>query len=167
MKMGLAKSDRAQLLERKKRQKVALFQLLRTRRCTQQELPQLRLSHDDRPTLEVWLRRPEASLQQIREWLQVHLGEELPLGVLATVETEVKYEGYMRQQEVQVKRLRQAESRRIPTSLDYSNVPGLSREIREKLEKVRPETIGQASRIPGVTPAAVAVLDIYLNFQGT
>jgi tRNA uridine 5-carboxymethylaminomethyl modification enzyme len=62
-----------------------------------------------------------------------------------------------------VERLREAESRRIPAFFDYRSVPGLSREIQEKLERVRPETLGQASRIPGVTPAAIAVLDCYLT----
>jgi tRNA uridine 5-carboxymethylaminomethyl modification enzyme len=61
--------------------------------------------------------------------------------------------------------LREAEGRRIPGDFDYRVVPGLSREILEKLERVRPETLGQAGRIPGVTPAAVAVLDCYLSLD--
>jgi tRNA uridine 5-carboxymethylaminomethyl modification enzyme len=80
-----------------------------------------------------------------------------------TVETETKYAGYIEQQERQVRRLKDAEGRRIPSGFAYAGIPGLSREIQEKLERVGPATLGQAARIPGVTPAAVAVLDVYLN----
>jgi tRNA uridine 5-carboxymethylaminomethyl modification enzyme len=80
-----------------------------------------------------------------------------------TVETELKYEGYIIQQEKQVHRLSQAERRTIPDGFVFSGVPGISREIQEKLARVRPASLGQAARIPGVTPAAVAVLDVYLS----
>ena len=63
----------------------------------------------------------------------------------------------------QNERMRDAERRPIPIAFRFSDVPGLSREIREKLERVRPPTLGQAARIPGVTPAAIAVLDVYLS----
>jgi tRNA uridine 5-carboxymethylaminomethyl modification enzyme len=84
-------------------------------------------------------------------------------GVLETVETEVKYAGYIAQQERQIERMRDAEARRIPASFTYIDLPGLSNEVREKLTRVQPQTLGQAGRIPGVTPAAIAVLDVYLN----
>jgi len=83
--------------------------------------------------------------------------------VLTTIETEAKYSGYISQQERQVTRLREAERRRIPEGFRYAGVPGLSTEVQQKLERVRPETLGQAGRIPGVTPAAIAVLDVYLS----
>jgi tRNA uridine 5-carboxymethylaminomethyl modification enzyme len=86
-------------------------------------------------------------------------------GVLDTVETEVKYAGYIAQQHRQIQRLKGAEERRIPASFTYVGVPGLSREVREKLTRVQPETLGQAGRIPGVTPAAIAVLDVYLSLE--
>ena len=77
----------------------------------------------------------------------------------------MKYAGYIAQQERQVNQLRDAERRRIPDRFGYADIPGLSREVREKLEKVRPVTLGQAGKIPGVTPAAVAVLDVYLSLD--
>jgi tRNA uridine 5-carboxymethylaminomethyl modification enzyme len=80
-----------------------------------------------------------------------------------TVETECKYAGYIQQQARQISRLREAEGRRIPAGLEFGSIPGLSREIQEKLRRVQPETLGQAARIPGVTPAAIAVLDVYLS----
>jgi len=79
-------------------------------------------------------------------------------GVVDTVETEIKYAGYISQQQKQVERLRGSERRKIPNGFVFSNIPGLSNEVREKLLRVGPETLGQAARIPGVTPAAIAVL---------
>ena len=84
-------------------------------------------------------------------------------GVLTTVETETKYKGYILQQERHIDRLKDAERRPIPAAFGFQGIPGLSREVRDKLERVRPATLGQAARIPGVTPAAIAVLDVYLS----
>jgi tRNA uridine 5-carboxymethylaminomethyl modification enzyme len=91
------------------------------------------------------------------------LGEDALHGVLTTVETELKYSGYIAQQNRQVERLRESGERRIPEDFCYRDIPGLSSEVREKLSRVKPDTLGQAGRIPGVTPAAVAVLDVYLT----
>jgi tRNA uridine 5-carboxymethylaminomethyl modification enzyme len=91
------------------------------------------------------------------------LGEDPVRGLLTTIETEIKYNGYIAQQERQIERLKDAERRPIPDAFGFGAIPGLSREIREKLERVRPETLGQAARIPGVTPAAIAILDVYLS----
>jgi len=79
------------------------------------------------------------------------------------VETDFKYEGYLQQQEKQMERMKRAESRRIPEWFDYRKVSGLSREVVEKLTKVRPLTLGQASRIPGITPAAVSLVNCYIE----
>jgi tRNA uridine 5-carboxymethylaminomethyl modification enzyme len=85
--------------------------------------------------------------------------------VLETVETELKYAGYINQQKRQVERLRDSGGRSIPADFLYSDIPGLSREVREKLDRSRPETLEQAGRISGVTPAALAVLDVYLSLR--
>jgi tRNA uridine 5-carboxymethylaminomethyl modification enzyme len=77
----------------------------------------------------------------------------------------VKYSGYIGQQQRQVERLQGSDRRRIPPGFVYGEIPGLSREVQQKLERVQPETLGQAARIPGVTPAAVAVLDVYLSLS--
>jgi len=84
---------------------------------------------------------------------------------LKSVETEIKYEGYLKQQEKAIERLKRAEQRTIPDWFDYKSVSGLSREMQEKLLKVRPRSIGQASRIPGVTPAAVSLINVYIEIQ--
>lgn len=85
---------------------------------------------------------------------------------LRTVETEIKYAGYLDQQRKSMEKLRKAETKAIPEWFDYTAVSGLSREMQEKLTRVRPQTIGQASRIPGVTPAALSLLYVYIEIQG-
>jgi len=110
-----------------------------------------------------WLKRPEAQIAGIQAWVRECLGEEPVRGLLTTIETETKYAGYIAQQERQIDRLKKAEGRAIPGDFTFRTVPGLSREIGEKLEKVQPATLGQAARIPGVTPAAIAILDVYLS----
>src|SRR2546422_1187594 len=84
---------------------------------------------------------------------------------LKSVETEIKYAGYLQQQQRAIDRLKKAEQRSIPDWFDYGSVSGLSREMKEKLTRVRPRTIGHASRIPGVTPAAVSLVNVYIEIQ--
>ena len=86
---------------------------------------------------------------------------------IASVETSVKYAGYLRQEASQAERARRHERRPIPQGFPFARVPGLSHEVTDRLSQVRPETLGQASRIPGMTPAAIAVLGVYLARLGT
>ena len=94
----------------------------------------------------------------------VHLSSEIR-NELKSVETEIKYAGYLDQQQRAIERLKKAEQRRIPDWFDYRAVSGLSREMQEKLGNVVPQTLGQASRIPGVTPAAVSLINVYIEIQ--
>jgi tRNA uridine 5-carboxymethylaminomethyl modification enzyme len=160
-KAGLVTDERWNLYLRKQEQKTRLVRLLNESRVD--AVHGLGLPHDDRPPLSVWLRRPEAKIEAISGWIRDFIGEPLAHGVLTTVETEMKYSGYIAQQERQIVRLKQSEDRTIPLTLSYTEIPGLSTEVRQKLTRVRPETLGQAGRIPGVTPAAIAVLDVYLS----
>jgi tRNA uridine 5-carboxymethylaminomethyl modification enzyme len=84
---------------------------------------------------------------------------------LKSLETEIKYAGYLDQQQRAIDRLKKAEQRRIPEWFDYHAVSGLSREMQEKLGRVSPQTLGHASRIPGVTPAAVSLINVYIEIQ--
>src|SRR5580700_6528367 len=84
---------------------------------------------------------------------------------LKSVETEIKYEGYLLQQQRAMKRMKESEQRSIPGWFDYGSVSGLSREMQEKLNHVQPRTLAQASRIPGVTPAAVSLVNVYIEIQ--
>ncbi len=160
---GLVSDERWAAFERKRAEKAMVRSLLSANRVGQDGVPGVGCEGEDRPALAVWLRRPEASIDILSSWIADRVGSAVGPGVLTTVETEFKYAGYIAQQERQIGRLRDAEGRRIPAELSYSAIPGLSTEIRQKLERVRPETLGQAGRIPGVTPAAIAVLDVYLS----
>ena len=80
-----------------------------------------------------------------------------------SVETTLKFEGYLKRQEAEVKRRSREEHRQIPKEFRYAGVPGLSAEVVQRLSQIRPQTIGQASRIPGVTPAAIAVISTYVS----
>jgi len=82
------------------------------------------------------------------------------------VETEIKFAGYLEQQKKSIEKLKAAESLAIPEWIEYGVISGLSREMRETLERVRPITIGQASRLPGVTPAALSLVHVSIRVQG-
>jgi tRNA uridine 5-carboxymethylaminomethyl modification enzyme len=159
-RVGLVTEERWALFTRKQAQKQRLRALLGSTRVPADGFG---LGPGERPLLAEWLRRPEASIERFSCLLATALGEEPMREVLKTLETELKYAGYIAQQDRQIVRLRESGGRRIPAAFEFRGIPGLSREISEKLERVRPETLGQASRIPGVTPAAVAVLDVYLT----
>ena len=85
---------------------------------------------------------------------------------MKTVETEIKYTGYLEQQRKSMAKLKRDEARVIPAEFDYAGCSGLSREMIEKLSKVRPKTLGQASRIQGVTPAAVSLVNCFIEIRG-
>lgn len=113
------------------------------------------------------LKQPEVRLTALLAESQISLdlqGAQAPLDI-ASVETEFKYEGYLRRQMASVDRMRRQENRPIPEVFSFELIPGLSREMVQRLSEVRPATLGQASRIPGVTPAAVAVVAAYIDRQ--
>ena len=107
------------------------------------------------------LRRPEVSYYAVVQMAGLEGG--LATDEAAELEIDVKYEGYVRRQAEGVERFRRLDDTVIPYSLDYAAVPGLSTEVRERLGKVRPRSLGQASRMPGITPAAVSLLAVYLK----
>jgi len=134
-----------------------------------------------------FLKRPEVEIETIvpilrdrisqagdvlAEWsaaLDTAGPERLPVWVrneMKSVETEIKYAGYLDKQRRSIERMKKSEERVIPAWFDYRSVSGLSREMQETLERVRPMTLGQASRLAGVTPAAVTLVNIYIEIQG-
>jgi len=113
-------------------------------------------------TLERILRRPDVSLNDLAPLLRSMNCWPAP-EVRRTVEIEIKYEGYISQQKRDAEKLRRFGARGIPSEFDYSKIDGLSKEIREKLNRIRPFDLAAASRIPGVTPAAISILNIYLE----
>lgn len=117
---------------------------------------------DEAMTLDQLLRRPEVEYQHIRE-MEGSLAPEIQPEVMEQVEIQTKYAGYILKQEQEIARLSKLDERKIPVEVDFQRVRGLSSEAKEKLSKVRPQTVGQASRIPGVTPADISILLIYLE----
>jgi tRNA uridine 5-carboxymethylaminomethyl modification enzyme len=111
------------------------------------------------------LRRPEVRLEMMISENRVALDVDARFFDidLASVETTIKYAGYLRRQEAEIERARRDERRRIPAEFPFERVPGLSNEIVQRLSQIRPDTLGHALRIPGVTPAAVAVLSAYVG----
>jgi tRNA uridine 5-carboxymethylaminomethyl modification enzyme len=111
------------------------------------------------------LKHPGVSLEHLARsgQLRIQLGSDTQSLDVISVETEFKYEGYIRRERATVDRLHRQESRAIPPTFQFAGVPGLSREMVERLSTTRPETLGQAGRVPGVTPAAVAVIGAYLD----
>jgi tRNA uridine 5-carboxymethylaminomethyl modification enzyme len=140
-----------------------------------ERLRQVRLTPSDRPaleqlglgelkngaSLEELLRRPEITIDALR-FLDAELTS-LPAEVLEQLEISIKYAGYIERQLEQVARFRQTEEVAIPADFDYAAVSGFSVEVRDKLNRVRPLTLGQAARIPGVTPAAIGILAVQLR----
>ncbi len=120
---------------------------------------------DDRFSLGQLLKRPGYSIRDCEPFL----ADRMPAGATPEekkiAETDIKYGGYLVQQRQQIERLKKAESQVIPHWFEYEGIPGLSREMVEKLSRVRPRTLGQASRIPGVTPAAIVIVNVYVEMK--
>lgn len=112
-------------------------------------------------TLEEMLKRPQISLKDLEDIDGLRI--DIPEFASRQVEIEIKYAGFIQRQLAEVERFKNVEKIKIPQTFDYGSVPGLSREIKEKLNKVRPINLGQASRVSGVTPAAISILMIYLR----
>jgi tRNA uridine 5-carboxymethylaminomethyl modification enzyme len=147
--------------------------------CVTRDLTRLDLSSALGQPLAQLLKRPEITIESLapalRDSASAFFEREsnqsqaaLPAEVrneLKSVETEIKYEGYLLQQQRAIDRLKKAEQRSIPEWFDYRSVSGLSHEMQETLLKVRPRTLAHASRIPGVTPAAISLVNVYIEIQ--
>jgi tRNA uridine 5-carboxymethylaminomethyl modification enzyme len=176
-----------------KQARAAVFEtLLGTARVRAEELPEELLARMDGDaagvtgqTFAQLVKRPEVPIEELAPLLKKRLaeagevlepwvaamdsGERLPSWVrneMKTVETEIKYSGYLDQQRRSMEKMKKAERRAIPEWFDYSSVSGLSTEMKQVLSRVRPQTLGQASRIAGVTPAAISLIHVYIEIQG-
>ena len=188
-RLGLIDDRAWAIYEGRQQRAVALEKLLATTRVdvdrVADALPDLSLDPDSiaGQSYAQLLKRPEITIDRLRPLLQaIPLSEEThavlaPIlsdaaltararNELRAVETEIKYAGYLDQQRKSIEKLKRAESLSIPAWFDYQAVSGLSREMQEKLGRVRPQTVGQASRIPGVTPAALSLIHVYIEIQG-
>jgi tRNA uridine 5-carboxymethylaminomethyl modification enzyme len=114
-------------------------------------------------TLQTWLRRTEVEWEDLLAMHPALAGRDVRPDVREQVFLEAKYAGYIGRQAAQVERFQRLESRPIPAHFDYAAVPQLRAEAREKLGRIRPASLGQASRISGISPADLAVLLVYLD----
>ncbi|WP_109487229.1 tRNA uridine-5-carboxymethylaminomethyl(34) synthesis enzyme MnmG [Occallatibacter savannae] len=186
-KLGLIGDEAWAEYEEKQARMRALANLLNARKVDAEKLAATGLGDLSGTVGSTWaqlLKRPEVSIEPVLKALRDELAGDPLLAELAhvdedaavrravlhnearAVETEIKFAGYLDQQKKAIEKLKAAESVAIPEWLDYGVISGLSREMREKLERVRPGTIGQASRIPGVTPAALSLVHVSIRVQG-
>jgi len=121
-------------------------------------------------TLSEMLRRPEITIEKLKELIQHGQLDFLPRpeqwNYPEEVQLQVKYAGYIKRQEEQVARFKKLESVELPEDISYEELPGLSSEVVEKLSAIQPRSLGQALRISGVTPAAISVLQVHLRKMG-
>jgi tRNA uridine 5-carboxymethylaminomethyl modification enzyme len=185
-KLGLISDEAWAEYEQKQARLTALQTLLETKKVDAAGLgiaaPEIEFASVSGHTWAQLLKRPEVEIEQVLKALTPELsndptlrglvendGERLaaiPRNEARAVETEIKFAGYLEQQKKAILKLKEAEGVRIPEWLNYTTISGLSREMQEKLGRVRPQTIGQASRIPGVTPAALGLVHVSIRIQG-
>jgi len=191
-RLGLIGDEAWAEYERKQARMAALDYLLTTGKVNTERLEAAELSGLTSTAGQTWaqvLKRPEVTIEPILMALRERVTQDPLLAELGrllesdtsedahvkravlrnevrAVETEIKFAGYLEQQKKSVAKLKAAESVTIPEWLEYGTISGLSREMRETLERIRPMTIGQASRIPGVTPAALSLVHVSIRLQG-
>ncbi|HEY9126512.1 MAG TPA: tRNA uridine-5-carboxymethylaminomethyl(34) synthesis enzyme MnmG [Acidobacteriaceae bacterium] len=187
-KLGLIGDEAWAAYEHKQARMSALGGLLATKKIDAERLgsiaPDLPITAVQGYTWAQLLKRPEIEIAPVLRTLaseletdtllrayavDEHAGEQaltaVPRNEARAVETEIKFAGYLEQQKKAIQKLKDAEEVRIPEWLNYTTISGLSREMQEKLGRVRPQTIGQASRIPGVTPAALSLVHVSIRIQ--
>lgn len=167
--IGLVSDERLAKMEHKKALVEAEIARLKKIRIkpTNEAANNLIEAHGDNPLKDAiaaadFLKRPYVDYQTLMNLIP-DPDEPLSREVIEQIEIQLKYEGYIKKEEVKVERLKRMEAKKIPADLDYSAIDGLATEGRQKLEKIRPETLAQASRISGVNPADLAILSVYLR----
>jgi tRNA uridine 5-carboxymethylaminomethyl modification enzyme len=186
-KLGLINDEAWAEYQQKQARIVALEKLLTARKVDAERLAAAGFGELTATAGQTWaqlLKRPEVTIEPVMRAVAEDLRNDPLLAEFAdrhpndpvaraavrnetrAVETEIKFAGYLDQQRKSIEKLKAAEAVRIPDWIEYSAISGLSREMRETLERVRPQTIGQASRIPGVTPAALSLVHVSIRLQG-
>ena len=182
-RLGLINDEAWTAYEQKQARMAALTKLLTGGRVDPEALRAAELGELTATAGSTWaqlLKRPEVKIEPVLNALREKLVADPELAwfvgepvrsaevrsAARAVETEIKFAGYLEQQKKSIEKLKAAESVKIPEWIEYGTISGLSREMRETLERVRPSTIGQASRIPGVTPAALSLVHVSIRVQG-
>ncbi|GAB4336476.1 MAG: tRNA uridine-5-carboxymethylaminomethyl(34) synthesis enzyme MnmG [Calditrichia bacterium] len=165
-KIGLLPQEAFEIKEKKQKAIEELFDIVNNYTVPYEQFNEVAENYNTSPLqqntpLRNILKRPEVKLSQLARDLQI--GKNFSEDVLIHVEFLTKYEGYLKRQDEMIEKYKKMESRTIPAELDYSQIPSLSTEAREKLDSIRPRTIGQASRISGVRHGDITILMIYLE----
>lgn len=169
-KIGVVGEERLRIVEKKRREieevkKIMKDVVFRPDGYSREIFQKYKIEVPEKPsTLEELLKKPEITIDVLKElhFLLKNFHED----VLTNVELDIKYDGYMKRQKEMIEKMKRLEEKRIPSHIDYSVIPGLSREVVEKLTKFKPLTLGQASRIPGVSPSSIVAIMVYLKKAG-
>ena len=167
--IGLVSDERYAKMEKKEKQVQDEIARLKSEKLkpNNDEVNQFIEAHGDNRlkdaiTAADFIKRPYVNYETLMKFIPAP-AEELDRHVIEQVEIQLKYAGYIKKEEEKVARLKRMEAKRIPANIDYEKVDGLATEGRQKLEKIRPETLAQASRISGVNPADLAILSVYIR----
>ena len=167
--IGLVSDERYAKMEKKEKQVQDEIARLKSEKLkpNNDEVNQFIEAHGDNRlkdaiTAADFIKRPYVNYETLMKFIPAP-AEELDRQVIEQVEIQLKYAGYIKKEEEKVARLKRMEAKKIPANIDYEKVDGLATEGRQKLEKIRPETLAQASRISGVNPADLAILSVYIR----
>ena len=163
--IGLLPKEKYQIFEQKLADINSLFELLKTTRITPKKETNSYIEEigstplKDGMSLYEFLKRPEINIAHLEHFIEIPYSKE----VKEQVEINIKYEGYIKKANKEAEKMLSLEEKQIPDDIDYAKVPNLASEARQKLNDIRPTTIGQASRISGVNPADISILMVYLR----
>ena len=163
--IGLLPKEKYQIFEQKLADINSLFELLKTTRITSKKETNSYIEEigstplKDGMSLYEFLKRPEINIAHLEHFIEIPYSKE----VKEQVEINIKYEGYIKKANKEAEKMLSLEEKQIPDDIDYAKVPNLASEARQKLNDIRPTTIGQASRISGVNPADISILMVYLR----
>ncbi len=163
--IGLLPKEKYQIFEQKLADINSLFELLKTTRITPKTKTNAYIEEigstplKDGMSLYEFLKRPEINIAHLEHFIEIPYSKE----VKEQVEINIKYEGYIKKANKEAEKMLSLEEKQIPDDIDYAKVPNLASEARQKLNDIRPTTIGQASRISGVNPADISILMVYLR----
>lgn len=154
-KLGLISKDNYESYQRKQQKIKKVFNLLHQQKIT--------LENKEKISLKDFLKRPDINFKNVVEYTKFE--EPLSQEDRRHIESEIKYEGYLKKQKKEIATTKKIDRVKIPPDIDFGKIPGLTQEVREKLEKSSPKTIGEAKKIPGITPAAISNIHMYLKLQ--
>lgn len=163
--IGLTTEEKYKIFTKKKEEIESLFNLLKENKITPTKATNTYLEEintaplKDSITLYDLLKRPEVTIDHLQHFIEIPFNDK----VKEYVEINIRYEGYIKKANNDVEKMQELENKKIPENIDYQKIPNIASEAKEKLEKIRPTSLGQASRISGVNPADISILMVYLK----